>query len=324
MATQKLKLVMMGTGDFAVPTFLGLYDTAHAVAALFTQPDPTGPGRHKSHLNAMKRLAEERGTAVFQPANVNSPEVLDQLRALAADVYVVAAYGQILSPELLSLPRLAVINVHASLLPRHRGAAPVAYAILSGDEQTGVSIIQVLPRLDAGPVLAAVRTPIGPRETAGELEDRLAQLAATLIPVVLDQLAAGTVQPVPQAEGLVTRAPKLRKQMGEIDWTRTAAQIDCHVRAMQPWPLAYTWIHAAGKPPQRVIVLEVHRIPGGGSPPAPPGEVLRADPAGLLVQAGTDALQIVRIQAEGKRAMSAGEFLRGNPVRPGDRLGGNE
>jgi len=185
-----LKLVMMGTGEFALPTFEALYRTPHRVTGLFTQPDRTGHGHHRSPHNPMKQLALEHGTPVFQPEKVNTPEALADLRACAADLLVVAAYGQILSRELLEIPRLGTINVHASLLPKYRGAAPVAYAILNGDSETGVSIIQVLPQLDAGPILAVAGTPIGPQETAGVLEDRLARLAVDLVPGVLDQFAA--------------------------------------------------------------------------------------------------------------------------------------
>lgn len=321
MASAPLNLVMMGTGEFAVPTLRGLYATGHRVVALYTQPDPTGPGRHKGHVNPMKDLALKHGTPVFQPVNVNTPEALQELRALNGDVFVVAAYGQILSTELLSLPRLAAINVHASLLPKYRGAAPVAYAILNGDAETGVSIIQVLPRLDAGPVLAVARTPIDPHETAGQLEDRLAELAVPLIPPVLDQLAVGKLEPVPQVEGQVTKAPKLKKEHGLIAWGRTAPQIDWHVRAMQPWPNAYTWVHSGKKPAQRVIVLEVRAGESTGGSSAAPGEIVRADKHGLWVQTGSGVLEIIRIQPDGKRQMSATDYLRGAALQPGDRLG---
>jgi methionyl-tRNA formyltransferase len=256
---------------------------------------------------------------VLQPEKVNLPESLAALRALDADVFVVAAYGQILSRELLEIPRRGAINVHASLLPRHRGASPVEYAILSGDVETGVSIIQILPALDAGPILAAARTPIGSTETAGKLEDRLAAHGAQLIPGVLDDIAAGTTHPIPQDPALVTRAPKLKKQMGAIDWSRPAAVIERLVRALQPWPLAYAWVRPVGKDPMRVLILEVRETPGtsGG---APPGSILRADKQGLTVQTGTGALEIVQIQPEGKRVMAAAEFLNGYALRPGDRL----
>jgi methionyl-tRNA formyltransferase len=184
-----MNLVMMGTGDFAVPTFEALYASPQRVVGLFTQPDRTGSGHHRQLQNPMKQLARDHSTPVFQPEKVNASDSLADLRALAPDLLVVAAYGQILSPELLAIPRLGSINVHASLLPKYRGAAPVAYAILNGDAETGVSIIQVLPQLDAGPILAVVRTPIGPQETAGMLEDRLARLAVEVLPGVIDQLA---------------------------------------------------------------------------------------------------------------------------------------
>ncbi|MGQ0635592.1 MAG: methionyl-tRNA formyltransferase [Planctomycetaceae bacterium] len=241
---------------------------------------------------------------------------------MAADLFVVAAYGQILSRDLLSIPRLGALNVHASLLPKYRGAAPVAYAVMNGDAETGVTIMQILPELDAGPILAVARTPIGPLETAGELEGRLAHLAAPLIPRVLDQLSAGAALPLLQEPALVTRAPKLRKEMGEIDWSRSARQIDCHVRAMQPWPNAETFLHSGGRPPQRLLILSVRAVssPVGSDAPAPPGTTLRADRQGWLVQAGDAAVEILRVQPEGKRPMTAADYLRGRPVNFGDRL----
>src|SRR5258708_12307808 len=177
-----LRLVMMGTGDFALPTFQSLYDTPHQVVGLLTQPDRTGRGHHRNLQNPMKELALAHETPVFQPEKINTTESLADLRGLEADLFVVAAYGQILSPELLSIPRLGSINVHASLLPKYRGAAPVAFAVLNGDAETGVSIIQVLPALDAGPIFAFARTPIGPEQTSGPLQDPLAPPAFHLPP----------------------------------------------------------------------------------------------------------------------------------------------
>jgi methionyl-tRNA formyltransferase len=316
-----LNLVMMGTGDFAVPTFAALYRTPHRVVGLFTQPDRTGSGHHRSLENPMKQLAVVQATPVFQPEKVNTPEALADLRSLQPDLLVVAAYGQILSPELLGVPRLGTINVHASLLPRYRGAAPVAYAIRNGDSETGVSIIQVLPQLDAGPILAVARTPIGPEETAGVLEDRLAHLGAEIVPAVVEQFASGGVRPLPQNETLVTRAPKIKKQMGEIDWARRADQIDCHVRAMQPWPNPFTFLHSPGKPPQRLLVLAVKSAPDASDSNAAPGTPISLDKNRLIVQSGKGAVEVLQIQPEGKRRMSATEFLRGRPVTAGDRFG---
>jgi methionyl-tRNA formyltransferase len=316
-----LQLLMMGTGDFAVPTFESLYGTSHRVVGLFTQPDRTGRGHHQTAQNPMKALALARETPVFQPENVNAPSALADLRGLDPDLFVVAAYGQILSPELLSIPRRGSINVHASLLPKYRGASPVAAAILNGETETGVSIIEVLPQLDAGPILAVVRTPIEPHETAGALEDRLARLAVGLVPEVIDQIAGNRLQPLPQTEALVSRAPKLKKSMGAIDWSRSAAQIDCQVRAMQPWPNPYTYFHTAGKPPLRVLILAVRplvdRAPGG----VPPGTPVHIDKQQLVVEAGQGAVEILKIQPDGKRPMTAAEFLRGRPVTASDRFG---
>jgi methionyl-tRNA formyltransferase len=268
----------------------------------------------------MKQLAVGHATPVFQPEKVNAPEALADLRSLRPDLAVVAAYGQILSPELLGIPRLGTVNVHASLLPRYRGAAPVAYAILNGDTETGVSIIQVLPQLDAGPILAVARTPIGPQETSGVLEDRLAHLGAELVPGVVEQFSSGGLRPLPQNDTLVTRAPKIKKQMGEIDWARRADQIDCHVRAMQPWPNPFTFLHSPGKPPQRLLVLAVKSVPDVPEAAAP-GTPISLDKNRLIVQSGQGPVEILQIQPEGKRRMTATEFLRGRPVTVGDRFG---
>jgi methionyl-tRNA formyltransferase len=311
---------MMGTGDFAVPTFQSLYDTPHQVVGLFTQPDRTGRGHHQNLQNPMKALALAHATPVFQPEKINTPESLADLRGLKADLFVVAAYGQILSNELLSIPRLGSINVHASLLPKYRGAAPVAFAILNGDAETGVCIIQVLPQLDAGPVFAVARTPIGAEETAGQLEDRLARLAVELVPGVIEKISSGAAYPVPQAEALATRAPKLKKQMGSIDWTQSAAQVDWQIRALQPWPNPYTFLHSAGKPPQRLLVLAVRPLAESHSA-VPPGTPTSVDKDRLVVQAGTGSVEILRIQPEGKRPMTIAEFLRGRLVTPNDVFG---
>lgn len=307
---------MMGTGRFALPTFLGLYDTPHEVVGLFTQPDRAGRGRHQ-HPHPMKDAARERGTPVFQPDSVNTPSALADLRSLRPDLCVVAAYGQILSAELLSIPPQGAINVHASLLPRHRGAAPVQYAILCGERETGVTIFQIDPRLDAGPVLAVERTAIGPRETSGELEQRLAVLAAPLVRRVVDQIAGGTTRPQPQDAARATKAPRLRKEQGAIDWTKAAVEIDCHVRAMQPWPTAYTSFPLPGGQALRVIVLEV--APLDVERPGPPGTLAETDRR-LVVCCGRGAVEIIRLKPEGKREMGAAEFLHGHPLRPGDRL----
>jgi methionyl-tRNA formyltransferase len=266
----------------------------------------------------MKDAALERGTPVFQPDSVNVPQALGDLLALNADLCVVAAYGQILSAELLQLPRLGAVNVHASLLPKYRGAAPVQYAIWKGETETGITIFQIDPKLDAGPVLGVERTPIGPKETAGELEERLALLAAPLCVRVICEIEAGTTQPIPQDAAQVTRAPRLKKSAGAIGWSRSAEEIGWHVRAMQPWPKAFSFLSRAEGQPIRLIVLDVE--PADVSADAPAGTVILADGSRLVVQTGSRALELVRVQPEGKRAMTAAEFLRGHPVQIGERM----
>ncbi len=321
---------MMATGGFALPTFRGLLEQGrHQVVGLFTQPDRTGRGHHR-HVNPLKELAVERGLPVFQPEKANTPEAIESLAGLAPDLCVVAAYGQILSAALLAVPRMGAINVHASILPKYRGAAPIQTAILCGETETGVTIFQIEPKLDAGPMLAIERTQIGAKETAGELESRLAVIGAEAALRVVDQLADGTARPIIQDSTQVSRAPRLKKESGRIDWSRTPAQIDWQVRAFQPWPLAYSTLvirtaNADGGSSDRslrLIVLEVAPPEAGSarSATAVPGTVLSVDNKRLIVQTGDGALEIRRLQPEGKRAMTAGEFLAGNPVRVGDRF----
>lgn len=309
---------MMGTGDFAVPAFRALYTSGHEVVGLFTQPDRTGSGHHR-HVNPMKELAIEKGTPVFQPQSVNTPDALANLRGLNADLFVVAAYGQILSKDLLAIPRLGAINLHASILPRHRGAAPVQYAVWKGDKMTGVTIFQITPGLDSGAILGVETVAIAPSETAGELEVRLAELAVPLALRVIDELENGTTQPKPQDVSLVTRAPRIKKDDGLIDWSKSNEEIDWHVRAMQPWPSAFTFLRTAGRSPARLIVLEVK--PVDTCVDGAPGEILSANDGRLIVKTGRGAVEIVRIKPEGKREMTAAEFLCGHLVGPGNQFG---
>lgn len=312
-----LRLVMMGTGSFALPTFLGLFDTVHKVVGLVTQPDRMGRGHHR-HVNLMKEAAIERGTDVFQPDSVNQPESLEHLKTWNADLFVVAAYGQILSADLLSIPRLGAINVHGSLLPKYRGAAPVQYAIWKGETETGVTIFQIEPKLDAGPMLAVEKISIGPKETSGELLERLAEITVPLTVSTIDKMESGTADAILQESADVTRAPRLKKSDGLIDWTQSSSQIDCQVRAMQPWPKASTYIQTSKGRPIRLIVFDVDCVDGSGD--ADPGTIIASTGDDLVVKTGDAAVQINRVQPEGKRPMSATEFLRGHPLTVGDRL----
>lgn len=315
-----LRLLMLGTGAFALPAFTALCGSGHDVVGLVTQPDRTGRGHHH-HPHPMKEAALARGVPVFQPDNVNAPEALERLREFHADLFVVAAYGQILSAELLAIPPLGAVNLHASLLPKFRGAAPVQYAVLKGEAETGVTLFRIEPRLDAGPVLGVVSTPIGPRETSGELEHRLAELAAPLTLEVVAGLAAGKLTPQPQDPSRVSRAPKLKKERGLIDWSRTAREIDCHVRGMQPWPMPYTFLHAPDRRPLRLLVTDVDPRPLPAPTHLAPGEVVPAAPGQLLVRCADGAVELRHVQPAGKRSMTADEFLRGHAVSPACRFG---
>ena len=313
------RIVMLGTGDFAVPTFLHLLDAGHEVAALVTQPDRPQGRKQELIPSRIKRAAEARGVPVFQPEDVNAAEAVAAVRALAPDLLVTAAYGQILSPELLAVPRLGGINLHGSILPAYRGAAPVARAIQRGETETGVTVIRMTPRIDAGGMIATARTPIDPDETAGELEDRLARLGAPLVAAAIAAVVAGTARVIPQDKARVTRAPKLTKEDGRIDWSRPAREVHDLVRAMQPWPVAYTtWYPAeVGKAPVRLIVHTTAVAAGQGAP----GRVLEAERDRLVVAAGAGAVHLRVVQIAGKKAMPVAEFLRGHHVLPGDLMG---
>lgn len=313
-----LRLAILGTGDFALPTFAALHETDHEVAALVTQPDRTGHGHHR-HRNPLKEAALERQTPVFQPGNINCAEALDTLKSFQADLFVVAAYGQILSEAVLRAPRLGAINLHASLLPKYRGAAPIQYAILNGESETGVTIFQIEPALDSGPILAMARTPVGPKETSGDLEERLAQLAGPLTLDAIDRLETGDFEPVSQDATLVTRAPRIKKSDGLIDWSKSAHRIGCHVRAMQPWPKSFTFLEREQGQRTRLIILDAEPAEAAADPPGP-GTIISGTADRLIVQTGDGAVEITRLQPEGKRAMAAAEFLRGHSADMGGRF----
>lgn len=324
-----LKVVMLGTGTFAIPAFQALIDSQHEVLGLYTQPDRTGRGHHR-HKNPMKELALEHGIPVFQPAKINTPESLEELSQLKADVLLVAAYGQILSQKLLDLPRLGAFNLHASLLPAYRGAAPILYAIRNGETMTGVSLFRIERTLDSGPVAAMVETPIDPKETTGMLQDRLAELAAPLAMDVLDQIEQGTLVETPQDHAAATFAPTLDKQEGAIDWNQTAEQIACHVRAMQPWPSPFSFLLQSGHEPLRLLILDVEKLSKEAlesleiepqSRESTPGTVVFSSTKRVVLCTGDGLLEIRQIQPQGKRAMEISQFLCGKQIRPGDVFG---
>jgi len=332
MLAADLRLVMMGTGTFAEPALRALLAARYNVVGLVTQPDrPAGSQRGSTRQTGagMKSIALEKGIPVLQPQSINSAEGIAAVQALRPDLLVVAAYGQILARDVLASAARGGINIHGSLLPKYRGAAPVAWAIYHGETRTGVTIIRMSVSLDAGDMLAQEAVDIGPEETAGEVEARLAKLGARMAVAVLDQIAEGAVHGVKQERSLVTRAPKLTKEHGLINWDRAAVQVCNQVRAMQPWPTAYTFLHQQVKPPSRVIMYRARPSSTQQRSDVPAGAILRAADASdsLLIAAGLaesgqrSVVEVLELQPVGKRRMAAEAFLRGHPTRPGDRFG---
>lgn len=314
-----MRLVMMGTGPFAVPTFRGLFETYHRMVALVSRPLKERGGKTLAP-GPMRAVAQEHHLPIFDPEDVNSEEAQTILAGYEADLFIVCDYGQILSATTLSVARLGGINLHASLLPKYRGAAPINWALYHGERETGVSVIHMTPQVDAGPVIAQGPLPIEPDETAVELEQRLAEVGAWLVRRAIDSLEAGMLEALPQNPALASKAPRLKKSDGALDWSRPALALKNQVRALEPWPKTYTYWHRAEGPSLRLILgpLKVVESP---DPSALPGTVLVAEGDRLLVATGAGAVALSEVQPAGKRAVGVTEFLRGYRVRPGDRLG---
>lgn len=299
----------MGTAAFAVPSLRALAAGPHEVVAVYTQPArPAGRGL-KARPCPVHSAAAELGLVVRAPATLKDPAEQEAFAGLEADLAVVAAYGLILPKAVLDAPRLGCINLHASLLPRWRGAAPIQHAILAGDRKTGMTIFQMEPSLDTGPVLAMEEIPITERSTAAELHDALADLAARMVVPAVDDLAAARAHAVPQPEVGVTYAAKLDKAAGRLDWSRPAIELERQLRALNPWPGCWTEIDD-----QRLRVLAGELVAGSGAP----GEVLDER---LTIACGEGALRLTQVQRPGGRPLAADEFLRGFPLPPGSRLG---
>tara|TARA_B100000029_G_scaffold502634_1_gene578219 strand:+ start:1036 stop:2019 length:984 start_codon:yes stop_codon:yes gene_type:complete len=323
-----LKLLLMGTGEFAVPAFEALLAGPHEVVGLVTQPDRSGPGHHdhRHPLETIKAVCVDRGLPVLQPTNVNLEESIESIAVLEPDLAVVAAYGQILKPGVIGLPRLGAFNLHASLLPRHRGATPIHHAILAGDSETGVTAFLIAPEVDSGPILGSVRRSISPSDTTGTLHDALAEDAAGLAVDVVDLAArtgfGNTLQS--QDDANATLAPRLKKADAEIDWSVDGVSIDRHIRAMRPWPNPFTHLHIEGQKSKRLIVCQVEPCPGSRQETVKrvAGDIVSADPAsGLLVACGDGLVRVLRVQPAGRREMDSDEFLRGAGEIAGGRLG---
>ena len=306
-----MRIVFMGTPDFAVPSLQALIDAGHDVCAVYTQPDK--PQGRKQILTAppVKTLALEHDIPVFQPNTLKNENEQARLRELAPEVIIVVAYGKLLPKAVLDIPPHGCINVHGSLLPRWRGAAPIQWAVIAGDEMAGVTTMQMAEGLDTGDMLLTYETKVGEKETAGELFDRLAQSGAELLIQTLVKL--DEITPRPQDDAQSCYAHMLDKQMAVIDWSKSAHEIDCLIRGLNPWPIALTTLSG-----ERLKVFAAEKAAGNGEP----GTVLEADPKkGLTVACGEGALRLTEIQLVGGKRMKATDFLRGHAIEVGTKLG---
>ena len=311
-------IVFAGTPEFAVPSLEMLAGGPHRIAAVYTRSDrPAGRGR-RTAPSPVKSAAVDLGLPVEQPESLRDRAARERLAAYRPDLVVTAAYGLILPPDVLGVPPAGCINVHASLLPRWRGAAPVQHALLAGDAETGVTIMQMDTGVDTGGILLARACPVRPDDTAGSLTERLARLGAEALAEAMTGLAAGRIAPRAQDASAATHAPRIRKADALLDWSCDARDLERRVRAFDPWPTAFT---LAGEEPLRILRAEA-LVDAPPHRPAPaPGTVLRAGAPGIEVQAGSGRLRILRLQRPGRQPMNAREFLNGRRLEPGQRLG---
>ena len=302
---KRFRVIFMGTPDFAVPCLARLVEISNVVAVV-TQPDkPKGRGQ-KLLPPPVKAFAQEHGIAVYQPVRVKAPDFVNVLRGLAPDLIVVVAFGQILSKEILSLPPLGCINVHASLLPRYRGAAPMQWAIVRGEKETGVTTMFMDEGLDTGDMLLREKLPITQTMTAAELHDAMMKLGADVLEKTLFSLSEGTLKRMPQDDALSTYAPLLDKEVGRIDWKKPAQEIHDLVRGLNSWPGAYTMLEG-----QKFKIWRTRLAEGT----AEPGEIVSVTKQGLLVGTGEGMLEILEVQAPSKKKMAAGDYVRGHGLQ---------
>lgn len=309
-----MKILFFGCEDFAATNLERLIKDGHNVVGLVTQPDrPKGRGMHVV-MSPTKQLALEHGIPVFQPATLKDPAVIDKLREFSADLFVVIAYGKLLPPEVLSLPKIFCVNVHASLLPRYRGAAPINWAIINGETETGVTIIRLNPAMDAGAMLAQRSVPIPEDMTSAELRPLLARLGADMLSDLIARLSSGHFDEQPQDETRVTKAPKMHKDLGHIDWTKPAKDIHNLVRGVQPWPGAFTFWRGHML---KVLTTQVTGCEAKGRP----GEIVALHKDGIFVQTGEGCLLVKRVHPASSKPMDARAFLAGHKLSTGEQLG---
>ena len=318
-----MKIIVMGTGGFAVPTFQRILDSRHEVLTVVTMP--LRSVRAKKTVDApVRQLAQSHNCTILDPENVNDPEFLPILRQFDADLIFVCDYGKILSPDLIALTRHGGINLHGSLLPKYRGAAPINHALWRGEPTVGVSVIHITPLVDAGPIVAQSEPlKVLESDTAVEIEEKLSRIGADLVMQVIESIENSTIKPIEQLEQLATKAPKLKKSDGQIDWIRSAEEIFWQYQALQPWPKIHTTLYRENREPMDVILDTIKAIPDHTDQrkTAKPGEIISADKDQILVAAGQGTVQILSLQPAGKKIMDTASFLRGHPVKPGDRLG---
>ena len=313
---QRLRLAFMGTPDFAVPSLRTLLDGEDLVVGVITQPDqPSGRGM-ALHAPPVKVLAESRGIPVFQPAKLRVPGVLEQLHLWHPDLIIVAAYGKILPNAILDLPPFGCLNVHASLLPKYRGAGPIQWAIARGETETGITIMRISERMDSGDMLLQKAIPIAPEDTGGTLHDKLARLGADALAEALGLFKQGQLVARPQNEADATYAPLIKKENGRIDWSREAVVIERHIRAFNPWPSAYTTVNG------KLLKIFAASVESSARHPlAAPGTITEVTLVSLVVATGAEALALTEVQLEGKKRLSIEEFLRGHSLVSGLALG---
>jgi methionyl-tRNA formyltransferase len=303
-----MRIVFIGTGEIGVPTLRGLLQsTEHELVGVVTQPDKPAGRAQTLTAPAIKKAIASNSVPILQPPRIKSAEAVEQIRLWSPDVIAVIAYGQILPRAVLEIPPLACLNLHASLLPRHRGAAPIQAAIVAGDRETGITVTYMDEGLDTGDILLQARTEISTNDTGGSLHDRLANLSPAALKEALGQLADGTASRTPQNSAAATYAPKLRRDDGRIDWSEPAALIERKIRAFNPWPGAFTYLSTKSGAPRKLKIFNATVV---NEKRRAPGDILPGEKA-LVIATGERALSLGEVQLEGKRRMSAAEFLRG-------------
>ncbi|MHB9094339.1 MAG: methionyl-tRNA formyltransferase [Eubacteriales bacterium] len=319
-----MRILFMGTPDFAVPALKALLDAGHEIRGVVTQPDrPKGRGQ-KLAPSPVKTAAEEAGLQVFQPEKIKTPEFVKTLKDLSPQLIVVVAFGQLLSGEILRIPQYGCVNVHASLLPKYRGAAPIHWAVINGEHETGVAIMQMDEGLDSGDVILSEKIPVAPEDNTGTVHDKLALLGAQLLVKAVELISSERAERIPQRHDLASYAPLLTNEVEKIDWTRSSMEIFNLVRGLNPWPGAYTLLGDRVLKVWSAHPCTIDRVPG----PIPeltgfaPGEILGHIPeVGFAVSTGNGCLAVSEVQLQGSRKMRADDFVRGHSLKKGSRLG---